>query len=170
MDNKDILSELYKMREIDDCIRKCVGETYFDDFKQELFLRLLEHGKSLKAAYAKNEHRFYITRVILSLANRKRDIFHKKFKAAETYELPEMYDIEDADELEARSFVEAEEERILNRIESIEQDTGRAYYRMLIEAVKRCGSYREVARQTGIPVASISGHMKLIREHLCKKS
>jgi DNA-directed RNA polymerase specialized sigma24 family protein len=169
LERDKIIEELYLMKEVDDCIRFVVGSTYFDDFKQELFVRLIEHGNKLEEAYKANEHRYYVTRIIINLARRKRDIFHKKFIQEETNNLPEHYEVIDDNDIGQRLLNEQEEERILAKIDSIEHDTGRAYYRMLIEALKSCGSYRELSRRTGIPVASISGHMKLIRQHLCKK-
>ena len=163
-DINKIITELYDDAEVNECIRKFAPSHLYDDFKQEFFLRLLEHGEGLVKAYENGGHRYYCASVIVSLITRSRDVFHKKFSGWPE-PLPNNLTMPDETD-EGREAREAEELRLIERIDRIEQETGRAYYRMLIEAVMRLGSYREVSRQTGIPVSSISDSMKLIRNHL----
>ena len=154
------------MRELDDCIRKRVGKKYFDDFKQELFFRLIEYPDGIISAYQDGRHKYYTVRVIISLANRQNDIFHKKYLNQATEDLTgnEGDYCEPSGEMEIRRLAEAEEERLLRNIENIEEKTGTCYYRLMIEALKEHKSYREVSRKVGIPVMSVSNAMRKIRE------
>lgn len=157
------------MQEVDDCISKCVSAQLFNDFKQELFLRLMEYPQGVIAAYKDGKHKYYTVRVILSLANRQRDIFHKKYLANITEELTENTgEITDhycePTVLEVRRLKESEEERMMRNIENIEKTTCTPYYRMMIDTLKESGSYREISRRTGIPIMSVSNAFKKIRE------
>jgi len=155
------------MQELDDCIRRVVPPRFIDDFKQELFVRLINYPDGVIAAYNDGRHKFYIVRVIISLAQRERDIFHRKYLSKETCELPdygEEHNYCEPSDFEIRRIKESEEERLLRNIETIEEKTGTCYYRLMISALKIHGSYRAVSRATGIPVKSVSNAMKKIRE------
>lgn len=154
------------MQEVNDCIRKSVPARYVDDFKQELFMRLSEYGDSVIAAYNDGRHLFYTARVIISLSRRQRDIFHKQYISRETSELTDNHGSQECfdSDFEIRKLKETEEERLMRNIETIEEKTGTCYYRLMIAALEKHGSYREVSRQTGIPVKSVSNAMKKIRE------
>lgn len=69
-------------------------------------------------------------------------------------------------DFEIRRMTEKKESDMMAKIGNIEQKTGSCYYRLLIAAVSKHKSYREVSRQTGIPVMSICNSMKKIRKIL----
>jgi len=161
-----IITELYEDADVNDCISKFVPKIHRDDFKQELFLRLLEYPDSVLKAYKDGKHKFYTVRIILSLISRERDIYHKKYKAQLTQDLPENYEYCEPSDYEVRKIREDDELKKLERIGQIETLTGTCYYRLLIMALEKHKTYREVSRQTGIPVRSISNAMKRIRKIL----
>lgn len=166
MNFEAVISLLYKDAEVNDCINKLVPKHHLEDFKQELFIRLIEYKDSVLAAYQAGRHKFYTLRVILSLVRRERDIYHKKYKLRETVDLPDMSEYCEPSDFEIRKIKEEDEIKLIDRVKNLEELTGTCYYRLLVAALEKHGSYREVSRQTGIPITSISNAMKKIRQIL----
>jgi len=97
------------------------------------------------------------------------NVFHKTYNNGFVEIEPEKIKYcEDPEELEIRKFQEDKEVEYLNRIEGLDQELGTCYYRLLTVAYKEHGSMREISRQTGIPVMSISDSFKKIRKQLVK--
>lgn len=160
------ITELFNSTEVDLCIKKFVPQRFRDDFKQELFLRLLEKKNVVQSA---NNLKAYVAKTIINMANFPRDIYFKKYvnpefgKAQEAVleSLPnEMNDLEE------RIKKEQNEQRYLTRIDSLIYCETNHYYGRLAKAINQHGSFREVSRQTGIPVSSISEAVKKLRKLL----
>ncbi len=167
MDVTAILTRLYNDQGLNDCLEKFVAPQYREDFKQELFLILLEKPDKVIEAETDNKLRFYVVRIIINLSRQTRNIFHKKYLSNTTTEIrtadleyPEENHVEEKQEREKR------EESILKGIENLDDHFGTFYYRELIKAVARYGSMSETERQVGIPTCSISRAVKKVRDHL----
>lgn len=63
-------------------------------------------------------------------------------------------------------MIEEDELKMIEKINTLEEKTGTCYYRLLITALEKHGSHREVARQTGIPRTSIGNAVEKIRKIL----
>ncbi len=172
-------------------MHKIAPPEHFDDFKQEVFLILTQKQDDVLRAYNDNKHLFYAIRIMVNLATQERNVYHKTyrnrnlpfredifeessiFKQQKTRELeklvfvlPDSYKVQcdESDELSIRKIKEEEEIKLLDRIEGLEEKTGTCYYRLLVAAIKKHGTYREVSRQTGIPLTSIHNAVKKIRK------
>jgi hypothetical protein len=164
----DILDRLYRSKEIDECIRKIIPDRHFDDFKQELFLTMHRNEKKVIEADKKGRIKFLTVRLILCLRRETRNVYHKMYLKPESFVQEykgEGNYCEPCEPLQIRKYNEDMELAMLERVEKLEEVTGSPYYRLLVEALKKYnGNYREVSRQTGIPVKSVSNAMKKIRE------
>lgn len=145
-------------------LHKIAPPEHFDDFKQEVFLILTEKKDDVLRAYKDGKHLFYAVRIMLNLANQERNVYIRNYRQGnvqfEDYQKP----CEDSGELEIRKIKEEDEIKIIDRIKNLEQTTGTCYYRLLVAAIEKHGSYREVSRQTGIPLTSIHNAVKKIRK------
>lgn len=148
-----------------DCIHKFIPIQDQDDFKQELFVILLEKDHALiRRLHDNNELIFYTVRIIINLRSQKKNVYHKKYKQHveeldhDPAELPE----EEGD----RIHQEALELRMVEEVSRLDEKFGTFFYRELVEAVNRHGSMREASAKTGIPLSTISRAIKKVREHL----
>lgn len=162
-----IISELYQSDELNECIRKFVPEQYRDDLKQEIFVILLDKPNELiLSLYAEKKLTNYIARIIINLMRQSRNVFHQLY-ISKTVELTDKdVPCEASGELEVRRMKEQREDQALEKIEHMDECFNTPYYRLLVSAYKKHGSMREVSRQTGIPVKSISDSFKKIRRHV----
>ena len=81
MDNYNkILTQLYTNSDLDDCIRKVIPTNHREDFKQELFLILLEKpsGEIIRISES-GKLLYYVVRIILNLSRQERNVFHTKY-------------------------------------------------------------------------------------------
>lgn len=114
---------------------------------------------------------FYVARVLINLLRQKNNTYHKQYKSG-TEELiigrdsPVMCEV--PEEMEIRRIKEQDEVKALDKIEHMDEQLNTCYYRLLTVEYKKHGSMRELSRQTGIPVKSISDSFKKIRKHLSK--
>lgn len=122
----------------------------------------MQFPDGLVKSYQDGRERFYLTRVIINLSRWKYDIFHKTY-LLKNEELTTDIPCEESD-FEIRKMEEKKEADLIDRISNIEEKTGTCYYRLIIAAVQRHGSIREVSRQTGVPRNSIHNAMKKIRK------
>jgi len=148
-------------------LHKIAPPEHFDDFKQEVFLILTQKKDDVQRAYNDNKHLFYSVRIMVNLANQERNVYHKTYRNGNLpfkEEIFEQVPCEASEELQIRRIKEDDEIKLLNRIEGLEETTGTCYYRLLVAAIKKHGTYREVSRQTGIPLTSIHNAVKKIRK------
>lgn len=162
-----IIEELFLSTELDDCIEKMVREDLRDDFKQELFVILLNQDKKkIEEIYGRNELKYFVVRIIVNLASQTRNVFHKKYLNKSVVSVGEFY--EEADTICPEDETKMKNEIIFEKISEMDNHLGTFYYRALTELVKRHGSMNKAAKETGIPLTTISNGFKKIREHLKK--
>lgn len=159
-----MLSELYKSKEIDDCINRLVREDLRKDFKQELFVILCEQEERLKKING-NQVKFYVVRVILNLVSQTRNVFHKKYLNNHS----ELKDIKDESDLELVLTKNKLLDKLDKEVLNMDNHFGHFYYRALVQLVTKHGSIREAARQTGIPKSTISVGMRIAKNYLKDK-
>lgn len=168
----EIIKELYCSNDLDDCIRKTVRHDHRQDFKQELFLLLYEKPHELLISlYNTSGLTYYVVKIVLNLVNQKRNVYHKKYNDQNiTYDSDKLVHISKEDVcITERMQKEQHEAMLINEINNgLDETFGNPYYRLLVYMVKDHGSMREVSRQTGIPVSSISESIKKVRNHLNK--
>lgn len=82
MTKNDIIAELYRSREFNDCIGKMEPEHLRDDLKAEVTLILLETNdeKIMSLAEQKDALKFYTVRIILNLIKSKTSNFYKTYR------------------------------------------------------------------------------------------
>lgn len=170
-----IAEELFSSKEVDNCIKKVVAPEYFDDFKQELFLIILNDTTgSFMRAYKDGKHRFHTVRTILNLTKYTRGVFHKKYLEPEsmTVEFTESVPCQPCEGIEIRRFKEEREDRVLEEIkhmdesEGLKTKSGYPFYLASIEAVRKYGGIRKASRATGIPKSTLARAVIKVREHL----
>lgn len=164
-----IISDLYQLKELDDCISKFIRPNHRDDFKQDLFLILYDRRVELTEAHRKGGERFYVVRIIINLATQKRNIYHKNYLGHESKTLlgcNERFFIDKPEDIEQRKKEEKDEQKMVEEINNLDDTFGTFYFRVLCELVAKHGSMREVSRRTGIDVSVISRSIKKVREYL----
>lgn len=81
MSKNEIIEELYRSKEFNDCINKMEPEHLRDDLKAEVVLILLEtEGAKIKALYERNELKYFTVRIILNLIQSRSSPFYKKYR------------------------------------------------------------------------------------------
>lgn len=172
---RTIISDLYNSPEVNDCIKKVVDRGPRDDFKQELYVILLEYPcDKIVEVSNQGKIKYFVARIIINLFNQERNVFQKKYlnnkidydtEKVLYHSLPPS----DYNHMEERKRREDVEDIILEGAEGIDERMGNdsfPYYENLIQALKKHGSMREVSRELGIPIASISMAIKRVRTHL----
>jgi len=91
---ENIISELYKSKDINEAISKMQPIELQDDLRQEVFLLLCEMDEEkLVGMYEQGYLKYFIVRTILNMAKSDRSNFYRKFRQVYqeipvTYELP----------------------------------------------------------------------------------
>jgi len=166
-----IIEQLYRSKDLDECIRKTVRLDLQSDFKHELILILYDKSPELiQRLHEAKQLTFYVVRIILNLVNQSRNIYHKTYiNPAITYDndkLKDKYEIEE--NFEERLRKENREVALINEFNNLDSTFNTFYYRRLIQEVAKTGGVRKASRATGIPRSSISDSIKKVREHLNK--
>lgn len=189
-----IIEQLYNSKEVDDCIRKMVRQDHRQDFKQELFLKIYEiPAQRLLMLDERKELKFYVVRCLINLVKNNSSVYNKNYVKPERDNVTMwsdhktrkednddysaafkneamLLDLKNPDELAERIESEERECRAINEINNNFDDAfNTPYYRTLVHLISEHGSMREVSRQTGIPIASISEAVKKARNHLKNK-
>lgn len=168
---QEIISDLYFNKDLDDCIRKVVAEKHREDFKQELFLILLENPERLTEAHANNKLVYYIVRIVLNLCHRTRNPIYKRYFDKRVVYNSEMLDSFlpcESPDFDERIKKEQKETAMITELENLDTHFGTFYYRELVNLVAKDGSMRATGRRLGIPVCSISRAVKKVRNHLTR--
>jgi len=166
-----IIEQLYRSKDLDDCIRKTVRPDLQSDFKHELILILYDKSPELiQRLHEAKQLTFYVVRIILNLVNQSRNIYHKTYiNPAITYDNDKLKDkYEESENFEERLKKEEKELKILKAFDNLDSVFNTFYYRRLIQEVAKQGGVRKASRATGIPRSSISDSIKKVREHLNK--
>lgn len=160
------------MKEVDDCIAKMIPPHNRDDFKQDLFLKLLGWNDKWKYSivdlYENNRLIYYVVRAIIQLATEQRGTYQS------TYIKPQMGHVEITDWIEIPDRGEdgapdITDEMIADIDQFFNTNHQFPFYRKMVEAMQRVRSMRELSRETGIPVSTISKTMKKVRSHIKSK-
>lgn len=81
MGKNEIVEELYRSREFNDCIGKMEPDHLRDDLKAEVMLILLETSEEkIRQLYEQKVLKFYTVRIILNLIQSKTSSFFKKYR------------------------------------------------------------------------------------------
>ena len=166
-----IIEQLYRSKDLDECIRKTVRLDLQSDFKHELILILYDKSPELiQRLHEAKQLTFYVVRIILNLVNQSRNIYHKTYiNPAITYDNDKLKDkYEESENFEERLKKEEKELKILKAFDNLDSVFNTFYYRRLIQEVAKTGGVRKASRATGIPRSSISDSIKKVREHLNK--
>lgn len=169
-----IIEQLYKSKDLDDCIKKTVRQDHQADFKHELILLLYEKPADLiLSLYNTSGLTFYVVRIVLNLVNQKRNIYHRTYNdytvLYDTDKLSAVKVIHEEEDFEHRLKQEDKERAMIYEIENnLDTKFNTFYYRQLIEAVDRYGGIRATARALGIPKSSVHNSIKKVKDHLNK--
>ena len=167
------ITNIYQHPEIDQCICKLVEPEYRQDFKQELFLILLQIDCDT-VAKMNGDLKFYVVRIILNLVRQQRNVFHKKYldKTVEyntdkiNYEMSSPADI---DTITERAEREQKEEETISRLNGIDLHLGNdnyPVYEKMIRLIADKGNMYRVSIATGIPNETIRRMVGKVRKHL----
>lgn len=169
------ITAIYQQPEIDDCICKLVKKELRPDFKQELFLILLQVPCDT-IDRMNGDLKYYVVRVILNLVRQQKNVFHKTYldKTIEYNTEKINYQVSspaETDTISERIEKELSEEKIIVRLDTIDLELGNSSYpfhRELIKLINKYGTIREVEKITGIPRTTIHRTVKKVRDQLRK--
>ena len=160
--SEKIITELYNSKEIDSAIYKMVRHDLFEDFKHDLFIRIMKvDSEQLRLMYERNQIRFYVVRCIINLSRDKYKSYHKNYltKTDEiTGDLPDL--------CEDKIDIELREGKFIKAISEMDNHFGTFFYRAICELVNKHGSIREVSRQTNIPLSTVHDAVKVARKYI----
>jgi DNA-directed RNA polymerase specialized sigma24 family protein len=150
----NIIERLYTCSDINSAIKKLVKPEDRDDFKQELFLILLEScQKKLNEINEKGQLTFYVVRIIINLTRQDKNVYLKKYGNHFT----EYIDKGQADEDYTEDY---ESIRYV-----LENDN---YHMNMLKIYAAEGSMRAVSDKTGIPLSSVYNAIKTARVEVKK--
>jgi DNA-directed RNA polymerase specialized sigma24 family protein len=164
---------VYDLPEIDNCINKLVKQELRQDFKQELFLVLLQTPCEV-IVKLNGSLKYYMVRIILNFVRQKRNSFYYTYldKTIEyntdkiSYQTTSPADV---DTIQERAEREQKEEEIINRLTGVDIELGNKsypYHEQIIKLLAQFGSLRKVEQQTGIPKSTIHATVSRVRKHL----
>lgn len=164
---RQAITEVYNLKEVDECICKMVRADHRADFKQELFLILLQTPcDRVEDIAGKGELKYYAVRIILNLARQKRNVYHTTYLGGLTEYDPNKEPAEEEDHTRERLIEENKEQMILTQLNNMDEAMGTFYHRELVSLVARLGSMGKASRQLGIPKSSIKYSIKKVRDYL----
>jgi hypothetical protein len=173
---RTIITDLFKSPEINDCIANVVDRGPRDDFKQELFVILLEYPcDKIVDTFDQGKIKYFTARVIVNLFYQKRNVFQKTYLSPNVEYNTEKVLHEEAQDLEHFGFRQLKEDLedwILDGAKGLDAEMRKQefpYYEELINAIKKHGSMAEASRQSGIELYNISRAIKRVREYLKKR-
>jgi hypothetical protein len=166
-----IVENLYKSRELDDCIKKMVRQDHQSDFKHELILLLYEKPHELiLSLYNTSGLTYYVVRIILNLVNQKRNVYHRTYNDSNiTYDTSVLDKVSYEEITMVERMKDEERElRVVAEIKNLDENTTERFpfYQSLVYAVERYGGIRAASRATGIPRSSICDAIKIVRKKL----
>lgn len=145
----EIIAELYKSREFNDCISKMEPEHLRDDLRSEVVLILLETPEDkIKQLHEQvNGLKYYTVRIILNLIQSKTSKFYKQYRQQQA-QLHDRFAYESAD-LEEREQREQVEDKAMSEIDNLYW-----YNKEMVKLYIEHGNYRAIEEITRIPYSS----------------
>lgn len=165
----DIITALYNDTQLNECLEKFVPHYLRDDFKQELFIKLMQYPDSVLRASQNQQLRFFAVRVIISILREKRGSWERNYVRSVGVELRDEITtgpVTDPASFDERRMREERQDRVMERIRESEKELGSPYYRLLMEALLEHGNPSRVAKAVGIPRQSVYDGVKRIRKYL----
>ncbi len=145
----NIIEELYRSKEFNDCIGKMEPEHLRDDLRAEVILILLEKDETeLKDIHAKGVLKFYTVRIIINLIQSKTSVFYKRYRQP-LAELTDRFLSDELTDVEERIAREDMGERAMNEIDNLYW-----YNSGILKLYLKHGNYRAIEKDTGIPYSS----------------
>lgn len=145
----EIIEQLYKSREFNDCIGKMEPEHLRDDLRSEVVLILLETPEEkIKQLHEQvNGLKYYTVRIILNLIQSKTSKFYKQYRQ-QLAQLHDRFAYEAAD-LEEREQREQVEDKAMSEIDNLYW-----YNKEMVKLYIEHGNYRAIEEITRIPYSS----------------
>lgn len=144
----EIIEELYRSKEFNDCIGKMEPEHLRDDLRAEVVLILLEtEEQRLLAIHMAGALKYYTVRIIINLIQSKTSRFYKLYRQ-QLNEINDRIAYEETD-IEERAAREDIEERALREIDNLYW-----YNSGIVKLYMKLGNFRAIEKDTGIPYAS----------------
>lgn len=145
----EIIEQLFKSREFNDCINKMEPEHLRDDLRSEVVLILLEtpEEKIQLINEQVNGLKYYTVRVILNLIQSKTSKFYKQYRQ-QLAELNDRFAYEFTD-LEEREQREEMEDKALGEVDNLYW-----YNKEMVRLYLQHGNYRAIEEITRIPYSS----------------
>jgi hypothetical protein len=144
-----IIEELYRSKEFNDCISRMEPDHLRDDLRAEVTLILLETDEQkLLAIHAGNALKFYTVRIIINLIQSKTSLFYKKYRQ-QMAEITDRFIAEQADDFKERAAKEDIEDKALKEIDNLYW-----YNSGIVKLYLKHGNYRAIEEDTGIPYSS----------------
>lgn len=148
MSKNEIIEELYRSKEFNDCINKMEPEHLRDDLRAEVVLILLEtEEQRLLAIHTAGALKYYTVRIIINLIQSKTSRFYKLYRQ-QLNEINDRIAYEEID-IEERAAREDIEERALREIDNLYW-----YNSGIVKLYMKLGNFRAIEKDTGIPYAS----------------
>lgn len=164
MTKNQIIEELFKSKNFNDCINKMEPEHIRDDLKGEVLLIVCEWDEEkILNLYNKKELDFYVVRVILNLARSSSSPFAKKFRQPVIEFNQNQHIIIDNIDLPDRLEKDKKEDFILQVIDEVKQgkEAGLYWYNAgILQLYIKHGNYRAIEKETGIPFISCYKNLK----------
>lgn len=149
MSKNEIIEQLFKSKEFNDCIAKMEPDHLRDDLKAEVILILLEkEERDLVAIHAKGELKFYTVRIIINLIRSKTSLFYRRYRQP-LAELTDRFLSDEMSSMEERIEREHMEERAMSEIDNLYW-----YNSGILKLYMKHGNYRAIEEETGIPYSS----------------
>lgn len=143
-----IIEELYKSKEFNDCIGKMEPEHLRDDLKAEVTLILLEIDEhKILEMHSKGVLRFFTARIIINQIFSITSPFYKNYRQQHG-EIKDRIAYDEADIAE-RATREEIEEQAMREIDNLYW-----YNSGIIKLYLKHGNYRAIEEDTGIPYSS----------------
>ena len=170
----NIIEELYKSKDFNDCINKMEPDYLRDDLKAEVILVICEmDNERLQVLYNSGALAFFVVRVIMNMIKSNSSTFYRKYRK-EHEELKESYSyfdireetpmekeyVFDVEDLAQRQEREDLELIVLEKIKCLDW-----YECELLKLYIKHGNYRSIGIETNIPFPSI---YKTIRSSINK--
>lgn len=167
------IKSIYSHPEIDECIKKFVSKEHREDFKQEVFLILLQIPCETIDKIS-GSLKYYIVRIILNLVRQQNNVFHKKYldKTIEYNTDKLLYEISspaDVDTISERMEREEKELEIIERLKGVDLKLGNKsfpYHEKMIHLIADVGNMHRASIETGIPYTNVKRIVKKVRNKL----
>lgn len=144
-----IIEELYRSKEFNDCIGKMEPDHLRDDLRSEVTLILLEtDDQKLITIHAAGALKFYTVRIIMNLIQSKTSLFYKRYRQ-QLIEITDRFIAEEGPDIDERARKEETEERAMQEIDNLYW-----YNAGIVKLYMKHGNYRAIEEDTGIPYSS----------------